>query len=175
MESVTYDDIGLFIIRCGISYIYLHGSYMTGSSAFRREISIKRTSVLYKNTRVKKNYINFISYISFYIGLTLMTAGSLLILSGIYVKTGATMLILFTIPAIVIHRKEAFESLLLKNKILSDEKNKTNKDIETLALYSHVGQRSSGNKNYMLLAINFSLLFLEDPVGIISLLNLFFP
>ena len=82
---------------------------MTGSSAFRREISIKRTSVLYKNTRVKKNYINFISYISFYIGLTLMTAGSLLILSGIYVKTGATMLILFTIPAIVIHRKEAFE------------------------------------------------------------------
>ena len=55
------------------------------------------------------------------------------------------------------------------------KKIKQTKDIETLALYSHVGQRSSGNKNYMLLAINFSLLFLEDPVGIISLLNLFFP
>ena len=84
------------------------------------------------------------------------------------------MLILFTIPAIIIHRKEAYESLQLKNKILSDKKNKENKDIETLALYSHVGQRSSGNKNYMLLAVNLSLLLLEDPVGIISLYKLFF-
>ena len=103
-----------------------------------------------------------------------MTAGSLLILSGFHVKIGATMLILFTIPAIIIHRKEANESLLLKNKILNYEKIKKNKDIETLALYSHVGQRSSGNKNYMLLAVNISLLFLEDPVGVISLFKLFF-
>ena len=174
MENITYNDLGLFIIRCGISYIYLHGSYMTGSSVLRRKISVKRTSILYKNVKFTNNYINLVSYISFYIGLTLMTAGSLLILSGFHVKIGATMLILFTIPAIIIHRKEANESLIIKNKILSDKKKKKNKDIETLALYSHVGQRSSGNKNYMLLAVNISLLFLEDPVGIISLFKLFF-
>jgi len=174
MENITYNDIGLFIIRCGISYIYLHGSYMIGSTKYRRKINLKRTSILYKNIRASKKNINLISYISFYIGLILMTTGSLLILSGVLIKLGAIMLILFTIPAIIIHRKEAYESLQLKNKILSDKKNKENKDIETLALYSHVGQRSSGNKNYMLLAVNLSLLLLEDPVGIISLYKLFF-
>jgi hypothetical protein len=42
-------------------------------------------------------------------------------------------------------------------------------DLQLLANFSHAGHRSSGNKNYMLLAVNVYLYLMDNTIGFINI------
>jgi len=98
-----------------------------------------------------------------------MTIGSLLILSGISIKLGALMLIIFTIPAILVHKRESMKSHLLAERIIKGSNDTIHEDVHLLANFSHAGHRSSGNKNYMLLAVNIYLYLMDNSISLVNI------
>tara|TARA_Y100001935_G_scaffold248118_1_gene244892 strand:- start:625 stop:918 length:294 start_codon:yes stop_codon:yes gene_type:complete len=95
----------------------------------------------------------------------MMGMGSILILTGLSIKLGALLLIIFTIPAIIVHKRESVKSRILADKIMEYSDSQTHDDITLLANFSHAGHRSSGNKNYMLLAVNIYLFLMDNSVS----------
>ena len=171
MINLELHDIGYLFLRLGIAYIYLHGVFMLGSTKKRRVIGIKRTSILFSS--ISKSFLfDIVTKLSFYIALLLMSSGSILILSGVSVKIGSFLLILFTIPAIIVHKRESARSKDLSDSILQNINSEFQYDVEHLANLSHAGHRSSGNKNYMLLAVNFYLLLREESTDLINIYHL---
>ena len=81
MQELEISDIGMFILRIAIAYIYLHGFYMIGSTKMRRAIGRQRTSILFRGLE-NTNYFNFITYFAHYSALFMMGTGSVLFLSG---------------------------------------------------------------------------------------------
>lgn len=164
MQELEISDIGMLILRIAVAYIYLHGFYMIGSSKARRMIGRQRTSILFRRLE-DKNYYSLLTHFSHYSALFMMGMGSLLILTGFSIKLGALLLILFTIPAIIVHKRESVKSHTLAEKIIESSNNQTHDDITLLANFSHAGHRSSGNKNYMLLAVNIYLFLMDNSVS----------
>ena len=163
MQELEISDIGMFILRIAIAYIYLHGFYMIGSTKMRRTVGRQRTSILFRGLE-NTNYFNFITYFAHYSALFMMGTGSVLILTGFSVKLGSLLLILFTIPAIIVHKRESVKSHILADKIKEYSNSQTHDDITLLANFSHAGHRSSGNKNYMLWAVNIYLFLMDNSV-----------
>jgi uncharacterized membrane protein YphA (DoxX/SURF4 family) len=164
MFAIDLNEIGMLILRLAVAYIYLHGVYMIGSTKSRRAIALGRTSILFRSIESGK-YFHLFSKFAFYSALFLMSSGSLLILTGISIKLGALMLITFTIPAIIVHKRESIKSHTLSEKIKKYSNVETHDDIQMLANFSHAGHRSSGNKNYMLLAVNIYLYLMDNSIS----------
>ena len=164
MFELEISDIGMLILRIAIAYIYLHGFYMIGSTKLRRAIGRQRTSILFRGLE-KTDYFNFLTYFSHCSALFMMGMGSILILTGLSIKLGALLLIIFTIPAIIVHKRESVKSRILADKIMEYSNSQTHDDITLLANFSHAGHRSSGNKNYMLLAVNIYLFLMDNSVS----------
>tara|TARA_B100000900_G_C20532900_1_gene697096 strand:+ start:662 stop:1162 length:501 start_codon:yes stop_codon:yes gene_type:complete len=164
MQELEISDIGMLILRITVAYIYLHGFYMIGSTKNRRVVGRQRTSILFRRFE-RTNYFNFLTYFAYYSGLFMMGVGSILILTGFFVKLGAFLLIIFTIPAILVHKRESVKSNELAERIKKYSNKQTHEDITLLANFSHAGHRSSGNKNYMLLAVNIYLFLMDNTVS----------
>ena len=168
MQYFDLNEIGMLVLRIAVAYIYLHGAYMIGSTKKRRQIGIQRTSILFGDLNSNK-YHQALTIFAFSSALSFMTIGSLLILSGISIKLGALMLIIFTIPAILVHKRESMKSHLLAERIIKGCNGTIHEDVHLLANFSHAGHRSSGNKNYMLLAVNIYLYLMDNSIGLINI------
>jgi len=140
MLAMDLNEIGMLILRLAVAYIYLHGFFMIGSTKNRRVIALSRTSILFRSVESGRHF-HLLSKFAFYSALFLMSSGSLLILTGISIKLGALMLIIFTIPAIVVHKRESVKSHTLSEKIKKYSNAETHNDIEMLANFSHAGHR----------------------------------
>ena len=101
----------------------------------RRTVGRQRTSILFRGLE-NTNYFNFITDFAHYSALFMMGTGSLLILTGFSVKLGALLLILFTIPAIIVHKRESVKSHILADKIKEYSNTQTHDDITLLANFS---------------------------------------
>ena len=168
MLTMDLNEIGMLILRLVVAYIYLHGVFMIGSTKNRRVIALSRTSILFRSIESNRHF-HLLSKFAFYSALFLMSSGSLLILTGLSIKLGALMLIIFTIPAIVVHKRESVKSHTLSEKIKKYSNSETHNDIEMLANFSHAGHRSSGNKNYMLLAVNIYLYLMDNSISLFEI------
>ena len=168
MLNFDLNGIGILVLRIAIAYIYLHGVFMIGSTKNRRSIAIKRTGILFRDLEGGR-YYSLLTNFSFFSAVSLMSLGSLLILSGFSIKIGALMLIIFTIPAIIVHKRESVKSHLLAKKIKKYSNDTIHEDLQLLANFSHAGHRSSGNKNYMLLAVNVYLYLMDNTIGFINI------
>jgi uncharacterized membrane protein YphA (DoxX/SURF4 family) len=168
MLTMDLNEIGMLILRLVVAYIYLHGVFMIGSTKNRRVIALSRTSILFRSIESNRHF-HLLSKFAFYSALFLMSSGSLLILTGLSIKLGALMLIIFTIPAIIVHKRESVKSHTLSEKIKKYSNSETHNDIEMLANFSHAGHRSSGNKNYMLLAVNVYLYLMDNSISLFEI------
>jgi len=168
MQYFDLNEIGMLVLRIAVAYIYLHGAYMIGSTKKRRQIGIQRTSILFGDLNSNK-YHQALTILAFLSALSFMTIGSLLILSGISIKLGALMLIIFTIPAILVHKRESVKSHLLAERIIKGSNDTIHEDVHLLANFSHAGHRSSGNKNYMLLAVNIYLYLMDNSISLVNI------
>ena len=63
----------------------------------------------------------------------------------------------------------AFSNHLLAEKIKKYSNDTIHEDLQLLANFSHAGHRSSGNKNYMLLAVNVYLYLMDNTIGFINI------
>lgn len=169
MQYFDLNEIGVLVLRLTVAYIYLHGAYMIGSTKKRRLIGIQRTSILFGDLN-SNNYQQGLTKLAFLSALSLMSIGSLLILSGISIKIGALMLIIFTIPAILVHKRESKKSHLLADRIIKGSNDAIHEEVHLLANFSHAGHRSSGNKNYMLLAVNIYLYLMDNSTSFLNIL-----
>ena len=137
MLTMDLNEIGMLILRLAVAYIYLHGVFMIGSTKNRRVIALSRTSILFRSIESNRHF-HLLSKFAFYSALFLMSSGSLLILTGLSIKLGALMLIIFTIPAIIVHKRESVKSHTLSETIKKYSNSETHNDIEMLAeKYGH--------------------------------------
>ena len=139
---MTLEELGSLLIRISLAWLFLTAAWYDarGFKPIQKE-----TGLLFK------------WHPAFFgaAGITMMAAGGVSILFGIFPRLGALALAIFLVPATMIHYKDRDIAAELKKRILGSGTGQTNpplKDnIEALTALGFMGNWSSGKKNLALL------------------------
>ena len=167
MDSALINDIGLFVLRASVAYVYLHGAWMIAGTAERRRLTADRSTVLLDNTPLSGNIA--IGQLLGAGASIFMLAGSLALILGIGTRFGAVLLILFTIPGIIVHLRELAQSVGLVDTVAAHSGGEPADILAKLRWSAYAGHRSSANKNYALIGTAVYLVLCTDPNGQLSL------
>ncbi len=167
MDSALINDIGLFVLRASVAYVYLHGAWMIAATAERRRLTAERSTVLLNNTSLAESIA--IGRLLGAGAASFMVIGSIALLIGFGTRIGAVLLIVFTIPGIIVHLRELLQAVELVDKVAKHSRGEPANILAKLRWSAYAGHRSSANKNYALIGGALFLLLCNDPNGQLSL------
>ena len=137
---MTLEELGSLLIRISVAWLFLTGFWfdVRGFKSTEKETGL-----------VFKWHTDFFATA----GMVMMGVGAVSILFGIFPRLGALALVIFLVPASVIHFRSRDAAADLKQKILDhgagDGPSKD--DIDALGALGFVGHFSSGLKNLALI------------------------
>ncbi|MEM7444248.1 MAG: DoxX family membrane protein [Pseudomonadota bacterium] len=137
---MTLEELGSLLIRLSVAWLFLTGFWFDVRGFKSTE---KETGLVFKwHTDLFATA-----------GMVMMGAGGVSILFGIFPRLGALALVIFLIPASIIHFRSRDAASELKQKILDREAGDgpSKDDIEALGTLGFVGHFSSGLKNLALI------------------------
>lgn len=139
---MSLEELGSLLIRISIAWLFLTAAWYDarGFKPIQQETGL-----------VFKWYPGFFAVA----GVTMMAAGGLSILFGVFPRLGALALVIFLVPATMIHYKDRDLAAELKKKILGRKGGQIDpplkNDIEALTALGFIGNWSCGKKNLTLL------------------------
>lgn len=108
---VRLADLGIFVSRLAIAYVYLYAAYLNAKPE-NREWLITHTALLFPS-RTSQARIRAVAFI----GVAMMFVGGTAMLLGFATWIGAAILIIFTVLGYLQHRKEVELATHLANSI----------------------------------------------------------
>jgi uncharacterized membrane protein YphA (DoxX/SURF4 family) len=143
--AMTAEDIGSFLIRVTVAWLFLSGAWASGKDESRRKCVTADTALVFK----------WRPDLFALVGIFMAAAGGLSVLLGVFPRIGALALTIFLVPAAMIHLAMRRQAMALKEKIRDGLTGKISfsarNDVDALGDLAALGNYTSALKNLSLI------------------------
>jgi len=142
---MALDDLGSLLIRVALAWLFLGGAWASGKNATAHRCVIADTALVFP---WRPDLFAFA-------GIFMAGAGGLSVLLGIFPRLGALAMMIFLVPAAMIHLAKRRQALALKDKVLAGLTGKVNSsarnDLDALGDSAALGHYTAALKNISLI------------------------
>ena len=142
---MALEDIGSLLIRVTVAWLFLGGAWASGKDATARKFVVADTALVFA----------WRPELFAFAGIFMAGAGGLSVLLGIFPRLGGLALMIFLVPAAMIHLAKRRQAIALKETILHGLTGKTSSsvrdDLDALGDSAALGHYTAALKNLCLI------------------------